>query len=204
MAKPIRKMVDFYRLVTLLKWIKPHLVVANTLINSTTVMAALWVGSRVVVWAHEVQGMINDPWRIRSFWIRRAHKVLGVSQEVCAFLRKMKIEPGKIGLLHHGLDLEKVRNHFRFKEINPKRLQETLVLGALAIWSPRKRLDLLLETAYAVAHSKRFQEVRVDIGGPIDPGYPQLLKTTLDCLPAPPQNLIVRFLGPIEDQDVFF
>jgi glycosyltransferase involved in cell wall biosynthesis len=203
-VKPLRKLFDLLRLWSLFKRIKPQVVVANTLLNTTAVMAGLLVGSRVAVWAHESPGAISDPWGMRSFWIKRAHLGLGVSQGICSYLQEMGMDPSKIRLLHHGVDVEKERSKSalrpRIGGSHPKRL----VLGALAVWSPRKRLDLVLETAYALARSGYFEDIRLDIGGPPDALHPRLFQETLDRFPKRLEPLTLRFMGTIVDRDSFY
>jgi len=200
--KPFRKLVDLYRLVKLFKEIKPQIVIANSLINTSAIVAGLWVRAKVAVWAHEVPGMINDPLRLRSFWIRKARFGIGVSEQVCEYLKELGMDPAKIRLIHHGLDLEGEIHGNQMEEIIPPR--GLLKLGALAVWSPRKRLDLIMETAVELARSGRFNQVRLDIGGPMDLWFPHLFAEIMGRFSEKPPSLTVRFLGSIEELNLFY
>jgi glycosyltransferase involved in cell wall biosynthesis len=200
--KPFIKVIDLFRLIRLFKKIKPRIVIANSLVNTTAVVAGLGAGARVVVWAHEVPGMIHDPLGMRSFWIRKAWISAGVSKEVCSYLKMMGVPPAKIRLLHHGLDLDE---QFRETRVKTSRVPNgVLRLGALAVWSPRKRLDLIIETAIEIARSGKFKEVQLDIGGPVDLWFPALFEETMKRYFARPSCLEVRFLGVIEAIDPFY
>ncbi|MFH0788704.1 MAG: glycosyltransferase [Pseudomonadota bacterium] len=201
LVKPLSKLVDLVLLLMLFKSLKPSVVVANSLINTTALIAGLWVNAKVIVWAHEVTGAINDPFHLRGFWIKKAHAGIGVSRQSCDFLNELGLSRSKIHLIHNGFDMVRIfpEDSFRRKK-NPRDL---LILGALAVWSPNKRLDLAIETAIRVAESGKFSQVRLNIGGLPDPWFPNLIKQTLGSFRDMPKNLEIRIMGQI-DQDKLY
>lgn len=202
LLKPFSKLVDLYLLIRLFKALKPSVVVANSLINTTAIAAGLWNRVKVVVWAHEVSGAIADPFHWRSFWIKRAHAGVGVSRQSCDFLSELGLPRSRIHLVHNGIDPEDLipTRSFPIKN-NPG---ESIQLGALAVWSPNKRLDLVIEAGISVAESGKFSVVRLDIGGPPDPWFPDLFKQMESRYENRPDNLHLRFLGPIDDLKGFY
>jgi glycosyltransferase involved in cell wall biosynthesis len=160
------------------------------------------VGSKVVVWAHELPGAINDPLGIRSFWLRRVHIGLGDSEQSCDYLKEIGLPPSKTFLVHHGLDL---------RLIPPKEKEDTewvgknlLRLGALAKWSPNKRLDQIMETAIKVAEYEKNYRISLDICGTFDPDYPNLFNQIKERYLNIPSNLAIRFLGHVENIHDFY
>ena len=202
LLKPFSKLVDLYLLIRLFKELKPSVVVANSLINTTAIAAGLWNRAKVVVWAHEVSGAITDPFHWRSFWIKRAHAGVGVSRQSCDFLYELGLPSSRIHLVHNGIDLDHLSPDRSWPiKNNPG---EPLRLGALAVWSPNKRLDLVIEAGISVAESGKFSLVRLDIGGLPDPWFPDLFQQMESRYENRPDNLILRFLGPIDDLKGFY
>ena len=176
LLKPFSKLVDLYLLIRLFKVLKPSVVVANSLINTTAIAAGLWNRSKVVVCAHEVSGAITDPFHWRSFWIKRAHVGVGVSRQSCDFLYELGLPRSRIHLVHNGIDLDPLTPDRSWTIKNSP--GESLRLGALAVWSPNKRLDLVIEAGISVAKSGKFSWVHLDIGGLPDPWFPDLFNQT--------------------------
>lgn len=202
LLKPLSKLVDFFLLVRLFKSLKPFVVVANSLINTTTIAAGIWNRSKVIVWAHEVSGSINDPFHFRRFWIRRTHAGIGVSRQSCDFLFELGLPWSRIHLIYNGIDPEPLIPGQSRPIKNDS--GESIRLGALAIWSPNKRLDLVIETGIKVAESGKFSLVRLDIGGPPDPWFPDLFNQMESRFGKRPDNLNLQFLGPIDDLKGFY
>jgi glycosyltransferase involved in cell wall biosynthesis len=200
--KPFSKLVDLWILLALFRTLKPSVVIVNSLINTTSIAASLLVKAKVVVWSHEVPGSINDPFHMRSYWIKKAHAGIGDSRQSCDFLNELGLSPLKIHLVYNGLDLN------RFIQREPtgikKEPKDLLRLGALAFWSPNKRLDLVIETAVKVAQSGKYPQIRLDIVGSIDPWFPNLFEEMKARFKELPQNLSVRFLGHIPEIGEFY
>jgi glycosyltransferase involved in cell wall biosynthesis len=200
--KPFSKLYDAFCLINLIRKIRPKIIIANSLINTTAIAVGLGMGCKVIVWAHELPGTIHDPFRLRRFWIKKAQTGVGVSVQVCDHLRALGMESSKIHLIHHGLDLNSLPFGKETEKISFP--DQCLKLGALAVWSPNKRLDLILETAVVLARSGKFSRVRLDIGGPVDSFYPDLIRETRERISEEPSNLILRFLGSVEDLNHFY
>jgi glycosyltransferase involved in cell wall biosynthesis len=200
--KPFSKIIDFLLLFFLFKRLKASVVVANSLINTTAIAAGLWNRSTVIVWAHEVAGAINDSFHLRRYWIKKVQAGIGVSQQSCDFLRELGLPPSRIHLIHNGLDLDAVLKAAPLQRQAPPR--ENLKLGVLATWSPNKRLDLAVETAVAVAESRKFSRVRLDVGGLPDPWNPDLFEEIMTKIKIKPENLEVRFLGQIDHLEAYY
>jgi glycosyltransferase involved in cell wall biosynthesis len=200
--KPLSKFYDFLLLVKLFGRIKAPVIIVNSLINTTAIIAGLLVGSKVIVWAHELPGAINDPLKIRSFWLRRAHIGLGDSEESCDYLKKIGLSPARTFLVHHGLDLTSIKSKGR--EDPRERGKDPLRLGALAIWSPNKRLDQIIETAIKVAEYSKNNHIRLDVCGTVDSDFPKLFDQIKKQYLTTPSNLEIRFLGQIEDIQDFY
>ncbi len=200
--KPFSKLLDLWLLIRLFRMIKPRLVIANTLINTTAIVAGIWVKAKVVVWAHEVPGSINDPFHFRRFWIKRAHAGIGDSRQSCDFLNELGLSRSKIHLVYNGLDL----NRFTQKKTAGirKGAKDLLRLGAMAFWSPNKRLDLVIETAIKVAQSGKYPQICLDVVGSIDPSFPNLFEEMKARFNDLPQNLNIRFLGHIPEISEFY
>ena len=199
LAKPFRKGRDLVRLVRLFRRLRPAVVVVNSLINSLAVVAGRLVGAKVVLWVHEVPGAARDPLALRSRLNRRAHVGLGVSGESCDALRAVGLPSARVDRLPHGLDLAA----WAPPDV-PRAAGAGLTLGALAVWSPNKRPDLVLETAIAVALARPEVPVELRLGGPEDAEAPGLLARTRARHPTLPPNLRVQVVGPVEDAPRFY
>ncbi|MBI4763535.1 MAG: glycosyltransferase [Deltaproteobacteria bacterium] len=200
--KPFSKLMDLWLLFALFRTLKSSAVIANSLINTTSIVAGFLVKAKVIVWAHEVSGAITDPFHFRSFWIKRAHAGIGVSRQSCDFLNELGLPRSRIHLVYNGIDPGRVTlGQSPYIRKNPA---ESLRLGALAIWSPNKRLDLVIETGIKVAESGKYSMVFLDIGGPPDPWFPDLFKQMESRFKNRPDSLILRFLGPVDDLFQFY
>ncbi len=200
--KPWGKMQDLIRLYKYFQTLRPQAVIVNSLINTTPILAGRWAGVKVVLWAHEVPGMVGDPWKIRSGLIRKADFCVGVSQQVCAYLKLRGVAPEKIRCIPHGLPGLPSES-----EPPPpgKSLPEGVIkLGALAFWSPRKRLDLILEAAEHLTGTKSFREVQLHIGGPSDENHPAYRRWMEERLRFPPEKVTIRHWGLLVDPTPFF
>jgi glycosyltransferase involved in cell wall biosynthesis len=203
LAKPFRKGRDLVRLVRLLRRLRPAVVVVSSLINSLAIVAGRLVGAKVVLWVHEVPGAANDPLALRSRLNRRAHVGLGVSTQSCDALRAIGFPPTRIDRLPHGLDLA-AWAAAGTASTGERAPGAGLTLGALAVWSPNKRPDLVLETVIAVAAARPGVPVELWLGGPEDAEAPGLLARTRARHATLPPNLRVRVLGPVEDAARFY
>jgi glycosyltransferase involved in cell wall biosynthesis len=202
-VKPFRKCRDLVSLVRLLARLKPEVVVVNSLINTLAVVAGRLVRSKVVLWVHEVPGSTNDPLALRSLVNRWAHVGLGVSNQSCDYLRAIAFPPSRVFRMPHGLDLSVWTAGVTSGSPRLPR-EDGLTLGALAIWSPNKRVDLIVEAAIAVAEAKPEIRVELRLGGSDDADSPGLLDRTRERYADLPANLRVQFIGPVEDAAGFY
>ena len=203
LLKPLRKGHDLARLVRIFARLKPRVVVVNSLINTMAVVAGRLLGTRVVLWVHELPGSTNDPLSLRRLINRWAHVGLGVSSQCCTYLRAIGFPPSRVFRVPPGLDLSAWTAGVTPGSARSPR-GDHLTLGALAVWSPNKRLDLILEAAIEVADAKPEVHVEVRLGGPEDADSPGLLDRTRGRYSNLPANLRVRFLGPVEDVAGFY
>jgi glycosyltransferase involved in cell wall biosynthesis len=124
---------------------------------------------------------------------------LGVSAESCDALRAIGLPPARIHRLPHGLDPA------TWAPAGTARAPGAgLALGALAVWSPNKRPDLILDTAIAVAEARPDLPVELRLGGPEDAEAPGFLARARARHPSLPANLRVQVLGPVEDAARFY
>lgn len=202
-GKPFSKVQDFYHLWRILRPLQPGVIIANSLINTLTVLLGRRLGAQVVLWVHEVPGSTNNPLNLRNRINRRAHLGLGVSHQSCDYLRAVGFPPDRIFKVPHGLDLEEWPGPAGGRTEQPDS-RDRLILGALAVWSPNKRLDLVVAAAVGVAEKEPRRAVELQVGGPGDLDTPRLPQKILEDRPRLPANLTIRLLGPITDVRGFY